>query len=259
GTDRGWRMLGPKPQAMVAQCLIERGRLELAEASLSAVEPVPGTASGSVNAFLHCARSPLARLRGDARAALDEAMAAGRVLEPYRWRNPGLSPWRSLAGLAAHAAGDREEAPRLIDEEIALAREFELRATLGAALRSRGLVESDPAGLATLAEAIAVLGDADAPLELARALLDLGSAHRRAGRRVDCREPLRRARALAHECGATAVERRAHDELLASGARPRRAAISGLDALTPSERRIAEMAAAGHSNRSIAETLFLTK
>ena len=82
---------------------------------------------------------------------------------------------------------------------------------------------------------------------------------RRAGQRVDSREPLRRALDIAHRCGATALERQAHDELLASGARPRSAAISGVEALTPSERRVAELVAGGHTNREIAETLFLTK
>lgn len=90
-------------------------------------------------------------------------------------------------------------------------------------------------------------------------LTDLGRLHRRAGRRVACREPLRRALDLAHRCGALALECFAHDELLASGARPRSAVLSGFEALTPSERRIAELAANGLTNREIAETLFLTR
>ncbi|MDQ3933581.1 MAG: helix-turn-helix transcriptional regulator, partial [Actinomycetota bacterium] len=48
------------------------------------------------------------------------------------------------------------------------------------------------------------------------------------------------------------------DELIAAGGRPRRAALSGVAALTPGERRVAEMAAAGMSNREIAETLYVT-
>ena len=46
--------------------------------------------------------------------------------------------------------------------------------------------------------------------------------------------------------------------LLATGARPRRLVLSGLEALTPSERRVAEMAADGLSNRDIAQALFVT-
>jgi DNA-binding CsgD family transcriptional regulator len=51
---------------------------------------------------------------------------------------------------------------------------------------------------------------------------------------------------------------RAQAELEASGARPRRRAISGVEALTPSERRVADMAAGGLTNRDIAQALFLS-
>jgi len=54
------------------------------------------------------------------------------------------------------------------------------------------------------------------------------------------------------------VVRIAIDELVASGARPRRAATGNADALTPSERRVAEMAAEGMSNKEIAQALFVT-
>jgi DNA-binding CsgD family transcriptional regulator len=45
---------------------------------------------------------------------------------------------------------------------------------------------------------------------------------------------------------------------MATGARPRRVALSGLDALTPSERRVAGMAAKEMTNRDIAQALFVT-
>lgn len=44
-----------------------------------------------------------------------------------------------------------------------------------------------------------------------------------------------------------------------TGARPRRAQVQGVEALTPSEERIARLAIQGDGNRRIAETLFLTK
>jgi len=51
---------------------------------------------------------------------------------------------------------------------------------------------------------------------------------------------------------------RAETELRAAGARPRRAVLTGADAMTASERRIAELAASGLTNRQIAQALFIT-
>jgi DNA-binding NarL/FixJ family response regulator len=95
-------------------------------------------------------------------------------------------------------------------------------------------------------------------LERARAHADLGSDLLRAGRPREAREPLRVAVDLAHRCGATALEERALAELRAAGARPRRRLITGAGALTPSECRIAWLAATGRQNRDIAETLVVT-
>ena len=99
---------------------------------------------------------------------------------------------------------------------------------------------------------------ANPQLERARAHAAAGAALRRAGRLVEAREELRLAVDLAHRCGAAALEAEALAELRAAGARPRRRLLTGAGALTPSERRIAELAAAGRQNRAIAETLVVT-
>jgi DNA-binding CsgD family transcriptional regulator len=62
----------------------------------------------------------------------------------------------------------------------------------------------------------------------------------------------------AQACGATALAERAREELRASGARPRRLALTGLDALTGAERRVADLAAQGLTNRQIARALVVS-
>jgi DNA-binding NarL/FixJ family response regulator len=95
-------------------------------------------------------------------------------------------------------------------------------------------------------------------LEHARALVELGAALRRANHRAEAREPLREGLDLAIRLGATAVRQQAVDELAATGARPRSVRRTGVDALSPSERRVARLAAEGQTNRDIAQALFVT-
>jgi DNA-binding CsgD family transcriptional regulator len=104
-----------------------------------------------------------------------------------------------------------------------------------------------------------VLAESEARLEHARALTDLGAALRRAGQRAASREPLRTGLDLAQSCGASALAERAHSELVSSGARPRRLVLRGVDSLTASERRVAEMASERLTNREIAQALYVTE
>ncbi|MGH2953153.1 MAG: ATP-binding protein [Solirubrobacterales bacterium] len=166
--------------------------------------------------------------------------------------------WRSRAALAHLALGEGERALELATEEVSLARRFGAPRALGVALRVHGLAAGEAVGMRSLTQAVSVLEASAAELERARALADLGAARRRAGERKASREPLRRALELAHECGGVALEAWAHEELLATGARPRRRPVSGLEALTPTEQRVATMAAEGLSNREIAATLFVS-
>ena len=125
--------------------------------------------------------------------------------------------------------------------------------------RVSGLVTGDPQGLALLHTAVATADAGESPLEQAHARTALGGALRRAGRRSEARQPLREAVEIALATGARAIARTAHEELVATGAKPRRRRQSGADALTATERRIARMAAEGMSNRQIAQALFVSE
>jgi hypothetical protein len=111
---------------------------------------------------------------------------------------------------------------------------------LGAALRVAGLIEGGERGLALLEEAVQMLSESPAKLGHAKARTELGAALRRANRRSGAREQLRQAVELATTCGAAPLAARGESELLATGARPRRIAVSGVESLTPSERRVAD-------------------
>ncbi len=103
-----------------------------------------------------------------------------------------------------------------------------------------------------------MLAGSQARLEHARALVDLGAALRRANQRTEARQRLRDGVDLAQRVGALGLAGRANEEIAATGARPRTVLHTGLDALTASERRVAQLAADGMSNKEIAQTLFVT-
>jgi DNA-binding NarL/FixJ family response regulator len=220
-------------------------------------------------AFLQ-ARGGLRVAQGRHAEALDDLLAAGEGWRALGIDNPAVASWRTAAAAAQAALGRPEEAAALAAEQLALARKVGTPATLGAALRAyaaaadaghpgrSGLSVQSAAG-ESLAEAVRLLETTPARYELALALADLGAFLRRSGRRADARGPLRRALDLAQRTGAAPLAERARRELLAAGARPRRTALTGPDALTSAERRVAGLAADGLSNRQIAQHLFITQ
>jgi DNA-binding CsgD family transcriptional regulator len=131
-----------------------------------------------------------------------------------------------------------------------------LRRPSSVALHAHALVHD--ADQEALAEAVELFAGCGAALEHARALIDLGSAIRRAGKRTQARKTLAEGADLAHRCGATALVDHALEELRLAGARPRRITQTGRDALTPAELRVVELAAERQTNKQIAQALFVT-
>ena len=169
------------------------------------------------------------------------------------------TPWRSSMALALHALDEEpEERRRLVEEELTLARAFGSAREVGPALRVAGLLDGGDAGLSLLSESVEVLRESPFELELAKSLFDYGAATRRAGERTAALEHLTEALDLADRCGATTLEQRIRGEMRSAGARPRRTRSSGPAALTATERRIAELAASGMTNREIAQAQFVT-
>jgi DNA-binding NarL/FixJ family response regulator len=202
------------------------------------------------------ARASLLLARGDVCGSLQVILEAAHRFEPRSLRWLG---WRSHAALCLTLLGDEaEQALKLVESDVELARQWGAPGALGAALRTRGLVLGDQDGEDSLREAVAVLDGSICKLEHAKALVELGAMLRRTARRREAREPLRSGLELARSCGAAPLAGRAEEELRAAGASPRDVIRSGVAELTASERRVARMAAEGMSNKQIAQTLFVT-
>jgi DNA-binding CsgD family transcriptional regulator len=195
---------------------------------------------------------------GSPERGVEELLQVGETLRLVHFANPCDTPWRSYAAEGLRLLDRHEEARALADEELALARRWGDPHTVGASLRVLGLVEGGEAAIGLLREAVEVLAGSGARLEHARALVDLGAALRRANQRTEARERLREGVDLALRIGALGLAERANEEIAATGARPRKVLRTGLDALTASERRVAQLAAEGMSNKEIAQTLFVT-
>jgi DNA-binding CsgD family transcriptional regulator/tetratricopeptide (TPR) repeat protein len=244
--------------AILAEALMEQGKLDEAAAALDRSGLGESLPDDARLLFVPNIRARLRMLNGDLAGGLEDMLDVGRYSEALGGRNPAFMAWRSQAALALLQLGEQDEARRLAAEELELARTWGAPRALGAALRAAGLAEGGARGLALLEEAVEVLTNSPAKLEHAKARTDLGAALRRANRRSVAREQLRRAVELATICGATPLAARAETELRATGARSRRIALSGVESLTPSERRVAHMAAEGPTNREIAQALFVT-
>jgi DNA-binding CsgD family transcriptional regulator len=243
--------------ALLVAALVDRGELETAEAALAPIdhEAEQGTL---MTAVLRFSRGRLRAEQGHATAALDDFLAVGAFLTAVHVTCPSYVPWRSEAALTHLALGDPRPARRLADEELGLARTFGTPRVIGVAKRAAGIVAGGEQGELLLREAVEAFEQADSGLERARTLTDLGAMLRRRNRRTQARELLREALDGAQRSGAARLVQRADTELRATGARPRRVVLTGLDSLTPSERRIAELASQDLTNREIAQMLFVT-
>ena len=239
----------------LALTLLDRGAVDEAAALLA---QLPEREHGVGMVGLHGARARLHAERGEWDRALAEAELH---YEAERPRNIVIWPRgflrvlhvRSLQGL-----GRMDEACAFAEAEITLHQGRGAAGHEAMARLSRAGVVGGGEGIDELRRAAECAARSPMRLVEAQVLAELGAALRRAGHRVDSREPLRRARDLARRVGATGLEERVHQELVVAGARPQRVALAGVDSLTPSERRVVDLAAQGMTNRQIAETLFVT-
>jgi DNA-binding CsgD family transcriptional regulator len=236
--------------------VVERQSQADMAAALEALELPPAFEEAAGGAWVKSVRGRLRAARGEREGAERDLRAAGGILERLGF-GPLHEPWRSSLALAL-APADGDEALALVGIELADAEASGLARPRGIALRAKGLLARGEDAVGLLRESVAVLESSPARYEQARSLVALGAALRRGGWRADARAPLADGRELAYRCGAERLVDQAREELVATGARPRRIVRTGFDALTASERRVVRLAADDRSNADIAQVLYLS-
>jgi DNA-binding CsgD family transcriptional regulator len=255
--DQGWEAFYPGSCASLAQALLELRDLDGAERAV-ALDDDRWRQRLDFQFMVPIARSRVRMARGDYEGAVQELAHAKQAGEQLGIATPSiLADWRTWYAVALARAGRRDEAAQVADEAIVLADRWGAPIARARALWAAGMVAGS-GGIEQLCEARTVAAGTSAALIETGLRVDLGAALRRAGRTVDAREELTRAADLAHRLGARALLDRARDELSAAGTRLRRYAVRGMESLTPSELRVARLAAEGRTNREVAQSLFVT-
>jgi DNA-binding NarL/FixJ family response regulator len=202
------------------------------------------------------------RALGFLEVSLGNAADTDAVLAPLLARSGIGQPTATAAAPdeieALVELGRMAEAEALVAELDAHVSRTGRRRAAAAAARCRALVltargEIEPAVTSAQA-ALATSAAESEPLEHGRALLVLGSALLRGNRRRAARDAFQSALALFEGIGAPLWAGRCRAELSRIGGR-----ASYGDELTPSQRRVADLVAAGRSNPEVAQALFLSR
>jgi DNA-binding CsgD family transcriptional regulator len=180
-----------------------------------------------------------------------------RLLEEMGVGEPGVFPFQGDAVEALIALGEFDGAKRLIAGMEAQRDKLD-RPRLGAlAWRGRGLLHAAAGETAKATQAfthaLAEHERLELPLERARTLLAQGLALRRARQKRSTRAALEEAVGIFERLGARLWAERAQSELTRIGGR-----APSRGELTPMERRVAELAADGKTNKEIAAVLYVT-
>ncbi|WP_089153943.1 AAA family ATPase [Micromonospora sp. NBS 11-29] len=210
--------------------------------------------------YLH-ARGLHALATGRPEAALADFQLCGQLMTAWRLDLAPLVPWRTESARALLRLGRPQQAEKLVREELDRLRPTDLRYR-GAALRVLAALRGGPERIRHLREAVRLLRQCGARVELAHALGDLSQAQQQAGDLRQARSTSRAARDLAEECGIPVLRPATATGRPATGrpAVPDPGADSAvlLTGLSDAESRVAALAAQGHTNREIAERMFLT-
>jgi DNA-binding CsgD family transcriptional regulator len=206
---------------------------------------------------LRCALAFLEVSLGNYAAAADISSGLPEMVAAMGIREPGIFPFAPDRIEALAALGMLDEARAMTDELETRGTELGRPRLLATAARCRALCHAAAADLsAAQAAAVHALTEHErfrAPLELGRTLLVHGQILRRAKKKSQARDSLEQAKSVFADSGAAIWVARVKAELSRIGGR----APSPTE-LTASERRVAEVVAAGATNREVADQLFLS-
>ncbi|MFB7917108.1 AAA family ATPase [Streptomyces sp. NPDC056061] len=246
------------PVAVLLQAYTDTGRHDEAQ-TLLLRQRLSGVARTRFGVMHQYARGRHYLGTGRHHAALDAFLACGETITAWGFDVPAFLPWRSDAAFALLEVGETDEACRLIHEQDQ--RPGGTSPTVrGTALRALARAARGAERLALLRESATRLGAGGNQLELARTLVALAHSYRLSGDHSKADMVAHQARFRASECGAVPLLGE-----LEAGAEPEPTPRAPLirdmpsgEPLTDAERRVAELAALGSSNREIARKLHVT-
>jgi DNA-binding CsgD family transcriptional regulator len=241
-----------------ARCLVELGEPDEARAVLERASGPSGIPDPVRDGYLAAGSLHVATATGRWKQARQDIAVLQASGGPW-FEAASVLEWQVDAAIALARGGERDRAQAFAEQHLAAARQFGAPRTLGTALRALAIVEDSERSLELLAEAVGVLEQSPSRLELIRALVDQGALLRSLGKRSHARAALKRALEEAGPTSADALRERARAELAMTGGAPGGERLTGPEALTPSERRVVELAAAGRSNPDIAAELFVSR
>ncbi len=191
-------------------------------------------------------------------AAIAHLSRAREIAEHGGVNEPNYVQWMPDLVESQIRAGLEREARITLTEFEAQAQRTGRPWALASAARYRGLLASSQTVDAIFAEAHRLVCVLPSPFERARTELCWGERLRRDGRRVDARRHLHAAHQSFEALGAAPWAEKAARELRFSGGRARRGQRARSDELTAQQLQIATMVAEGRTNKSIANSLFLS-
>ncbi|MGX1881812.1 helix-turn-helix transcriptional regulator [Streptomyces sp. NPDC055287] len=257
-----WGVCLGGPLANLVQAATETGDFAAAEEYL-AVPVLEGMFSTRFGLYFLHARGRFHLETQRPYAALDDFTACAQLMRGWGCDQPSLVPWRTEAARAHLSLGDTAKAHALAREQLSMAGSDRTR-TRGLTLRVLAATADPTERVGLLTEAADMLRAAGDPLQAAGALADLGREHLRAARSVRARPVLEMAAQLAERSGARPLARALAADLDTIGPRRTRLAddpaerAAALGLLSGAERRVAELAVGGHTNKEISERLCIT-